>query len=80
MKFNDAKSSDTVLPVGSVVYIQKKKKQASRGLDKYVSEGGESLRDVAQRYAVRLSSLSRLNGVTEDYVTREGDVIKLRKK
>lgn len=80
MKFNDAKSSDTILPVGSVVYIQKKKKQASRGLDKYVSEGGESLRDVAQRYAVRLSSLSRLNGVTEDYVTREGDVIKLRKK
>jgi LysM repeat protein len=63
-----------------VVYLQKKKKQAVKGLDKHiVEESGETLRDIAQRYGVRLSSLLRMNRFPEGYVPKEDEVIILRK-
>jgi LysM repeat protein len=48
--------------------------------DKYVIEEGDSLRDISQRFGVKLSSIRKLNGFDEDYVPREGDIIRLRKK
>ena len=54
-------------------------KQAVEGLQMHVIERGESLRGIAQRYGVRLSSLCRLNGIEIDDMIREGDIIRLRK-
>jgi LysM repeat protein len=62
-----------------VVYLQSKKKQAAKGLEKHVIEEGESLRDISQKYAVRLSRIYKINGFDETYVPKEGDIIKLRK-
>lgn len=79
LRYNDLKEEVTLYP-GTVVYIQRKKKQAAPGLDKYiVEEYGESLVDIAQRYAVRLSSLRRMNKFPSGYVPKEGEVIILRK-
>ena len=78
LRFNDLDADVQLLP-GTVVYVQAKKRHAAKGIDKYVAEGGETMREIAQRYAVKLSSLYRLNGVGPDYIPREGDVIKLRK-
>lgn len=79
LRFNDLKK-DTTLNPGTVVYLQKKKKQAAKGLDKYIVEtSGESLADIAQRYALRLRSLRKMNGFPEGYVPKEGEVIILRK-
>ena len=78
LRFNDASKGDKLLP-GTVVYLQSKKKQAAKGLDKHVIEEGESLRDIAQKYAVRLSRIYKINGLDDTYVPREGDIIRLRK-
>jgi LysM repeat protein len=77
LKFNDLKEDADLLP-GTVVYLQKKKKAAHPGLDRYVVEEGQTLREISQRYAVRMKSLCRLNGISEDHVLREGDVLQLR--
>lgn len=79
LRYNDLKEDVTLYP-GTVVYLQKKKKQAAKGLDKHIVEEDDmSLTDIAQRYAVKLSSLLRMNGFTEDYEPKEGEVIILRK-
>lgn len=77
-KFNDLKGGEHLAP-GTVVYLQPKKKQAAKGLEKHVIEGDESMREIAQRYGVKLSELYRMNGMSDGDVPREGDIIKLRK-
>lgn len=79
LRYNDLKEDVTLYP-GTVVYLQKKKKQAAKGLDKHIVEkSGETLDEIAQRYAVRLGSLRRMNAFPERYALKEGEVIILRK-
>ena len=79
LSFNDLKS-ETPLAAGDVVYLQAKKKYAGKGLEKHiVGEDDGSLRDICQRFAVKMSSIRKLNSLPEDYVPREGDTIRLRK-
>ena len=78
LKFNDASKGESLKP-GTVVYLQKKKKQAAKGLEKHVVEEGDSLRAISQRYGVRLKNLYKMNALTDGDVLRPGDIIKLRK-
>lgn len=79
LKFNDLSAPQDLLP-GTIVYIHAKKRHAAKGLDKFVvDEDGISLRDIAQRYGVKMSSLVKMNNLPSDYVPAEGDVIKMRK-
>ena len=78
LRFNDLNSEQNLAP-GTVVYLQPKKKQAAKGLDKHVVEEGETMRELAQKYAVKLSDLYKMNGMSDVDVPREGDIIKLRK-
>jgi LysM repeat protein len=78
LKFNDLSKDEALLP-GTVVYLQKKKKEAERGLNMHVMEAGETLRDVAQRYGVRIKSLKKINEIDNEKLIREGDIIRLRK-
>lgn len=80
LAYNDLDRTETLAP-GTVVYLQAKKKQSARGLDKYIVEDtGVTLRDVAQRFGVRLKSIKKMNGITGEYVPKEGDTILLRKE
>lgn len=77
LKFNDMDAEEKLNP-GTVVYLQPKKARTVEGLDKYiVDHDGESLRDISQRFAVRLESLEKLNGIDRRTGLREGDVILL---
>lgn len=78
LRYNDL-TEDAPLRPGTVVYLQKKKNCAVKGLDKHVLESGETMWDIAQRYAVRLDKLYKLNGWYEGFRPKEGDCIKLRK-
>lgn len=79
LMINDLNADQRLLP-GTVVYIQQKKKQAEKGLDKYIVEkDGENLRDICQRFAVRMSSVNKMNGFGAGHTLREGDTIILRK-
>ena len=77
LKFNDLKE-DVPLKPGTVVYLQKKKKEAAPGLEMYVIEKGDSLRQISQRFGVRLDKLCKINGIENRDVIREGDIIRLR--
>ena len=79
LRFNDLKEDTTLLP-GTTVYLQRKKAQAAEQVEKHVVEADETLRDISQRYGVRLKSLLKINGFTEDHVVREGDMVKLRRR
>ena len=78
LRYNDLSADKELLP-GTVVYLQPKKSRAARQVDKYVAEGGESLRDIAQRYAVKLKSLMKLNNIYDGRELHEGEMILLRK-
>jgi LysM repeat protein len=78
LKFNDLNGEERLLP-GTVVYLQPKKKQGVKGLEKHVVEEGDSMRDIAQRYGIKLARLYKINGMSPTDVVREGDIIKLRK-
>ena len=78
LRFNDLKKESELLP-GTIVYLKPKRKSAAKGIDKYVFEEGDDLRDIAQRFGVRLESIMRLNGLEEGTVPRGGDIIRLRK-
>ncbi len=78
-KFNDLQPGTEIHP-GDIVYIQAKKKQGARHLNKYiVDHDGESLWAISQRFGVRLKEILKMNELSADYQTREGDVILLRK-
>lgn len=77
LKFNDLKQNEELLP-GTVVYLKKKKKASHPGLDRYVVEEGQTLREISQRFAVRMKDICRRNGIGQDHVLREGDVLELR--
>ena len=79
LKFNDLAEVQTLYP-GTIVYLQAKKKQALPGLEKHVVEGNnETLREISQRYGVRLDQICRMNAMDAERRLVDGEVIKLRK-
>lgn len=78
LKYNELSSDETLLP-GTVVYLQRKKSQAARQVEMHIVDSDETLRDIAQRYGVRMKSLEKINGFAEGHPLREGDVVYLRK-
>ena len=78
LRFNDLKEDKELRP-GTTVYLQAKKNSSIKGLDKHVIEEGETLRDIAQRYAIKQNKIYKLNGWSKEHTPRAGDCIKLRK-
>lgn len=80
LKFNDLDRDEELLP-GTIVYIQQKKKQAEKGLDMFiVDDDSQTLREICQRFGVRMSSVCKMNGIPEGYNLSEGDTIMLRSR
>ena len=78
LRFNDLKKTEDLLP-GTVVYIQSKKSKAAKGLDKYiVGEDGESLREISQRFAVKMRSIERRNKLKKGEPLVQEQVLRLR--
>lgn len=78
LAYNDL-DKEIALEKGTVVYLQPKKQRTEKGLDKYiVGSDTETLRDIAQRFAVKVKSLQKMNSLSADYLPSEGDSIKLR--
>ena len=79
LRFNDA-SADRPLKGGEPVYLSAKKREAAPGVEKLVVGPGETftLWEISQNYAVKLSSLAKLNRVSANSTFCEGDIIILR--
>ena len=80
LRFNDLRSEIELNP-GDVVYLKSKKGRGAKGLEKYIASGnGETLRDISQRFGIKLSALRRFNKLAADSVPLEGDTIVLRRR
>lgn len=82
LKFNDLPYGTDMhkqLTPGTLIYVQPKKKEAARGLEKHVLEADDNLWAISQRYGVKLDRIYKMNGFDVHYVPREGDIIRLRK-
>ena len=79
LRFNDLTAEEPLAP-GTKVYIEAKGSQAVKGLDSHVVEPGETLRDIAQDFGVKLKSLRKMNGLSAGEEPEPGQLIRLRKK
>lgn len=80
LRFNDEKR-DRMLQDGEIVYVEAKKKQAGKYLDKHVVEEGETMHEISQQYAVRLKNLYKYNpGLASGREPEPGSIINLRKQ
>ena len=78
LRFNERKR-ETPLHAGEVVYVEAKKKESARGLDKHVVEEGETMRELSQRYAVKMKKLYQYNGMAAGTEPKPGTILNLRK-
>ena len=71
------------MPDSGIKYIHMKelggRRKAAKGIDMHFIDSDETLWDISQRYAVRMSSIYKINGLAPSYVPRSGDCIRLRK-
>ena len=79
LAFNEEKSDRTV-EAGTVVYIQAKRKQSDAALAKHVVENGETMKELSQRFAVRLKYLYKYNDMAPGAEPAPGSIINLRKE
>ncbi len=79
LKYNE-RPKNSPLNMGDIVYLQKKRSKADKAFKgvPHVVQPGESLYDIAQRYAIRLKSIYTLNALSPDYTPQVGDLIWLR--
>ncbi|MBR0223310.1 MAG: glucosaminidase domain-containing protein [Bacteroidales bacterium] len=78
LRFNDLRH-EKPLQAGDIVYLEAKKKESARHLDKHVVEEGETMRGLAQRYAVKMKKLYQYNNMTPGSEPEAGTILNLRK-
>lgn len=76
-KFNDV-AFGAALGEGERVFLQRKQKQYIGSELYHTAEEDETLREVAQRYGVRVAKLATLNRLSSDAALHEGQHVKLR--
>lgn len=75
--FNDV-SKNYIVPAGIKVFIQKKKRKATKGTEFHTLREGETLWNVSQNYGVRYIRLLRMNKIKTAATLKVGTKIKLR--
>ncbi|MBU6325580.1 MAG: LysM peptidoglycan-binding domain-containing protein [Bacteroidetes bacterium] len=76
-RYNDLKRGDTLKP-GEVVYLKPKKRQAS--VPQHIYREGENLRDISQKYGIKLKRVYHLNGLEPGQLPKDGEALQLQKK
>jgi len=77
LKFNDL-SKNATIESGTVIYIEKKRKEGDEYMSKHVVENGETIYSISQKYGIRSSSLYKLNNIKKGSEPAEGDIINLK--
>lgn len=76
-KYNDV-SKKHILQIGEIIYLEKKKRKASKKYKTHAIKQGENLQQVSQIYGVRLSRLQKMNNFPKGIQPESGKVLKLR--
>lgn len=77
-KYNDLKKNDK-LKSGQIIYLQPKRSKAQRGYNYHIVKRGETMYSISQKYAIRLKSIYKKNGMSQDTHVRPGQKLWLRK-
>lgn len=78
LKYNEV-TREHKLKAGDKIYLQGKRKYASKGNDIHIVKSGESLHSISQLYGMKLNSLYKLNKIKDSYAPKPGDILKVRK-
>ncbi|MDR0573364.1 MAG: glucosaminidase domain-containing protein [Tannerella sp.] len=78
LKYNEV-TKEHKLKSEDIVYLQRKKKQASKGCSTHIVKEGESLYAISQLYGMKLKSIYKLNKLKYDYTPKPGDILKVRR-
>jgi len=78
LRFNERKRTSS-LQAGERVYVEAKKRESARNLEKHVVEEGETMRELAQRYAVKMKKLYQYNAMRPGTEPEAGSILNLRK-
>lgn len=76
-RYNDLAAGTPLIP-GQVLYIQPKRARAAQGLLVHTVEDAETMHSISQKYAIRLSSLYKMNLMDEGTECRPGQKLRLR--
>lgn len=76
-KYNDLPKKGKV-KAGDIIYLKPKRNKAEKKFTVHIVEKGETMRDISQKYAVKTSSLYKLNGWEQGVQPVEGSKVRLR--
>lgn len=76
-RYNDLTQGAPLVP-GQVIYLQPKRTKAAQGLSMHTVEAGETMYSISQKYAVKLSSLYKMNLMDEGTECRPGQKLRIR--
>lgn len=77
-QYNDL-DKDAALYPGDHIYIKPKRNKADKQYNSHTLVQGETLRDVSQKYAVKIKKIMKYNNLVENQDVKPGTVLKLRK-
>ena len=78
LKYNEV-TRENELKNNDIVYLQSKKKYASKENSTHIVKRGDSMHSISQLYGMRMKSLYKLNKLKEDYIPKPDDILKVRK-
>ncbi len=78
LSYNDVSHSNAKMEKDQVVFLESKKKRADAHHPIHITEAGEKLYDISQRYAVQLKALCKYNNRKSDENLAAGEEIYLR--
>lgn len=78
-KYNEVPRKAPLTP-GEIVFLEKKRTKAARALGRkvHIINAGESLHDIAQHYGMRVKTLYKNNKLSDNYVPKAGDALRIR--
>ena len=78
LKYNEV-TKEYKLKNDDIVFLQGKKKYASKDNSIHIVKGGDSMHSISQQYGMHLKSLYKLNKLKDNYTPKPGDILKVRK-
>ena len=76
-RYNDLAPGADIQP-GQVIYLEPKKNRAAEGNLIYVAKDGDTMNSISQKYAVKLSSLYKMNVMKEGTECVAGQKVRIR--
>ncbi len=76
-KYNDISKGQMLNP-GEIIYLKPKRRKATEG--NHTVKNGETMRDISQKYGMKVKHLYKLNRLEPGLEVRPGEVINLKEK